>query len=57
MGDVLWKDEGCGSELIYIEQMSWIIFLKYLDDLEKVRVMKAFLSGKILGRSIRILEK
>ena len=33
--DTLWKDAGCGSELDYIEQTSWILFLKYLDDLEK----------------------
>ena len=33
--DKLWKDAGCDSELDYIEQTSWILFLKYLDDLEK----------------------
>jgi type I restriction enzyme M protein len=44
--DVLWKDAGCGSELDYIEQTSWILFLKYLDDLEKERQMKALLAGK-----------
>ena len=32
--DTLWKDAGCGSELDYVEQSSWILFLKYLDDLE-----------------------
>ena len=32
--DVLWKDAGCSSELDYIEQTSWILFLKYLDDYE-----------------------
>ena len=35
--DVLWKDAGCGSELDYVEQSSWVLFLKYLDDLEKER--------------------
>ena len=35
--DNLWKDSGCGSELDYVEQSSWILFLKYLDDLEKSR--------------------
>jgi type I restriction enzyme M protein len=44
--DVLWKDAGCGSELDYIEQTSWILFLKYLDDLEKDRKTMAELSGK-----------
>ena len=30
--DILHKDAGCGSELDYVEQTSWILFLKYLDD-------------------------
>ena len=34
--NILRTDEGCGSELDYIEQKSWILFLKYLDDLENV---------------------
>jgi hypothetical protein len=33
--DILHKDAGCGSELDYVEQTSWVLFLKYLDDLEK----------------------
>ena len=44
--DTLWKDAGCGSELDYVEQTSWILFLKYLDDLEKDREAAAELSGK-----------
>ena len=32
--DVLWKEAGCATELDYTEQTSWILFLKYLDDLE-----------------------
>jgi hypothetical protein len=28
------QDAGCGTELDYIEQTSWILFLKYLDDYE-----------------------
>ncbi|MAT43278.1 MAG: type I restriction endonuclease subunit M [Anaerolineaceae bacterium] len=39
--DSLWKDAGCSSELDYIEQTSWILFLKYLDDLEKTRALEA----------------
>lgn len=34
------------SELDYVEQTSWIIFLKYLDDLERDRKTKAELTGK-----------
>ncbi len=43
--DVLWKDAGCGSELDYVEQSSWVLFLKYLDDLERERESVASLSG------------
>ena len=44
--DVLWKEAGCSSELDYTEQSSWMLFLKYLDDLERERAMKAELEGK-----------
>ena len=44
--DILHKDAGCGSELDYVEQTSWILFLKYLDDLEKDKRTGALLSGK-----------
>ena len=44
--DALWKDSGCGSELDYVEQSSWILFLKYLDDLETNRQMEAELDGR-----------
>lgn len=44
--DILRKEAGCSSELDYIEQTSWIIFLKYLDDLESEKSNKAKLAGK-----------
>lgn len=44
--DILWKDSGCTSELDYTEQTSWILFLKYLDDLEKEKALTAQLEGK-----------
>lgn len=44
--DQLWKDAGCSSELDYIEQTSWILFLKYLDDLEQEKKLSAELTGK-----------
>lgn len=44
--DVLWKEAGCSSELDYTEQTSWMLFLKYLDDLEVERAMEAELRGK-----------
>jgi type I restriction enzyme M protein len=44
--DVLWKEAGCTTELDYTEQTSWMLFLKYLDDLEKDNAQKAELAGK-----------
>jgi type I restriction enzyme M protein len=44
--DVLWKEAGCTTELDYTEQTSWMLFLKYLDDLEQDRAMQAELKGK-----------
>ncbi|MDG2467136.1 MAG: type I restriction-modification system subunit M N-terminal domain-containing protein, partial [Alphaproteobacteria bacterium] len=39
--DTLRKDAGCSSELDYIEQTSWILFLKYLDDFISEKQMEA----------------
>ena len=44
--DVLWKEAGCTTELDYTEQSSWMLYLKYLDDLEQERSMQAELKGK-----------
>jgi hypothetical protein len=50
--DVLWKEAGCTTELNYTEQTSWILFLKYLDDMEQSRAMEAELVGKPYARII-----
>jgi len=50
--DILHKDAGCGSELDYVEQTSWVLFLKYLDDLEKDKENAAVLSGQEYTRLI-----
>jgi type I restriction enzyme M protein len=44
--DVLWKEAGCTTELDYVEQTSWLLFLKYLDDLETERALNAELAGR-----------
>lgn len=44
--DVLRKEAGCTTELDYTEQTSWILFLKYLDELEVNREIEAELRGK-----------
>jgi type I restriction enzyme M protein len=43
--DVLRKEAGCTTELDYTEQTSWILFLKYLDELESDRQIEAELRG------------
>ncbi len=44
--DVLRKEAGCTTELDYTEQTSWLLFLKYLDELEEDRRIEAELRGK-----------
>jgi type I restriction enzyme M protein len=44
--DIFRKDAGASSELDYTEQTSWILFLKYLDDLEKRKADYAELKGE-----------
>ena len=44
--DILRKEAGCTTELDYTEQTSWLLFLKYLDDLEQDKSAEAALEGK-----------
>lgn len=44
--DRLHKDAGCSSELDYVEQSSWVLFLKYLSELEKDKADEAALQGR-----------
>ena len=44
--DILFKDSGADSELDYIGQTSWIMFLRYLDELENEKAEIAELEGK-----------
>ena len=44
--DCLRKEAGCGTELDYTEQTSWLLFLKYLDGLEDDRAAMALLEGR-----------
>ena len=43
--DILYKDAGADSELDYVGQTSWILFLRYLDDLELDKKDEAELKG------------
>ena len=44
--DILRKDQGCSTELDYTEQTSWLLFLKYIDDLDHGRRLEATLDKK-----------
>lgn len=44
--NVLYQDAGCDSELDYIEQTSWVLFLRYLEQLEEERKDEAQLENK-----------
>ena len=51
--DILWKEAGCSNELDYVEQTSWILFLKYLDDYENDRADAMELQGKEYNRILK----
>jgi type I restriction enzyme M protein len=44
--DLLYKDSGADSELDYIGQTSWVMFLRYLDELEQDKSDEAELKGE-----------
>lgn len=44
--NVLRQEAGCTTELDYTEQTSWMLFIKYLDDLEQGKAIQAELKGK-----------
>lgn len=44
--DILRKEAGCTTELDYTEQSSWLLFLKYLDELEKDKAKEHKLEGR-----------
>ena len=50
--NTLRHDEGCSTALDYVEQSSWVLFLKYLDDLELTREQAAELEDKEYTRII-----
>ena len=55
--DILYKDAGADSELDYIGQTSWVLFLRHLHELEAEKADEAALRGEhydaILGEEYR----
>lgn len=50
--DILRKEAGCSNELDYIEQTSWLLFLRYLDELEGDLLFRAELEDRTYHRLI-----
>lgn len=50
--DVLRREAGCTTELDYTEQSSWILFLRYLDELERKKEIAAELKGETYAQII-----
>src|SRR5438477_2074535 len=44
--DIMRKDKGLNGDLDRLPMLTWIMFLKFLDDLEPVREEEAKLAGK-----------
>ena len=44
--DILRRDDGISGAMHYTEQISWILFLKFLNDFEINKADEAFLDGK-----------
>ena len=49
--DILFKDAGADGEIDYIEQASWILFLRYLESLEQDKEDQA--SGQNRSRKMK----
>src|SRR5512135_2178048 len=50
--DIMRKDKGLNGDLDRLPMLTWIMFLKFLDDLERVRETKAELGGERFRPSI-----
>ncbi|MFS1435821.1 hypothetical protein [Vibrio lentus] len=54
--DIFHKDAGCSSELDDTEQSSWMLFLKYLDDLEFTKSQEAGYDDEKLDSMKEIID-
>src|SRR5574338_611163 len=50
--DIMRKDKGLNGDLDRLPMLTWIMFLKFLDDLERQREEEATLAGKKFQRGI-----
>ena len=52
--NILRTEDGISTELEYVEQTSWLLFLKYLSDLESERTTRAELASDSLGSFMEV---
>lgn len=50
--DIMRKDKGLTTDLDRLPMLTWIMFLKFLDDMEQIREAEAKLEGKRYGSAI-----
>src|SRR5258708_35895971 len=50
--DIMRKDKGLNGDLDRLPMLTWIMFLKFLDDMERVREEEAKLAGKKFRQAI-----
>src|SRR6202521_5345634 len=50
--DIMRKDKGLNGDLDRLPMLTWIMFLKFLDDMEQVREEEAKIAGKRFRRAI-----
>ncbi len=46
IADILRRDDGISGAMHYTEQISWVLFLKYLFDYEEIKAADALIDGK-----------
>ena len=50
--DIMRKDKGLNGDLDRLPMLTWIMFLKFLDDMEQIREQEAKMAGKRFRRAI-----
>jgi type I restriction enzyme M protein len=50
--DIMRKDKGLSGDLDRLPMLTWIMFLKFLDDLEQIRAQEAVMAGKKFRQAI-----
>src|SRR6476620_11806468 len=48
--DIMRKDKGLNGDLDRLPMLTWIMFLKFLDDMEQIAEQEAQMAGKRFGR-------